>query len=93
MVLMKRRFGDKGYFREPMKEWVSEYISPKVAKKLDNTIYLFLAYMVLFLIGVFIWGLLFGFGYLFYSVVNIILIPFSWIWDLLMDLINRIGLN
>ena len=62
---MKKRFGDRGYFREPMKEWVSNYIIPKVAKKLDNTIYLFLAYMVLFLIGVFIWGLLFGFGYLF----------------------------
>lgn len=90
---MKKKFGDKGYFREPMKQWVNDFISPKVAKKLDNPIYLLLAYMVLFLIGVFIWGLLFGFGYLFYSVVNIILIPFSWIWDLLMDLINRIGLN
>ena len=87
---MNRRFGDKGFLRVPMKEFVSKFISPKVAKKLDNTIYLFLAYMVLFLIGVFMWGLLFGFGALFLFIVGIILKPFVWVFDLLMYLINRI---
>ncbi len=88
---MKKRFGDKGYFREPMKQWVNDFISPKVAKKLDNPIYLLLAYMVLFLIGVFMWGLLFGFGALIVFIGDIIFKPFFWIWDLLMYLINRIG--
>jgi|TARA_B100000586_G_scaffold90473_1_gene64440 hypothetical protein len=32
---MKKKFGDKGYFREPMKQWVNDFISPKVAKKLN----------------------------------------------------------
>ena len=88
---MKKRFGDKGYFREPMKQWVNDFISPKVAKKLEDPIYLLLAYMFVLLIVVFIWGLLFGFWYVLDTIFDIILKPFFWIWDLLMDLINRIG--
>ena len=33
---MKRKFGEEGYFREPMKELVNNFISSWAAKKLDN---------------------------------------------------------
>ncbi|MFL2888051.1 MAG: hypothetical protein CNC06_03235 [Pelagibacterales bacterium MED-G40] len=44
-----------------MKKFVNDFISPKIANKLNNPIYLLLAYIILLLIGVLIWGLLFGF--------------------------------
>jgi len=54
-----KKFYNEGYFREPMKKFVNLF-NPKIAKKLNNPIYLLLAYIILFLIGVFLWWLLIG---------------------------------
>ena len=55
---MKKLY-NKSYFRVPMQNLIKLF-NPKIAKKLDNPIYLLLAYIILFLVGVFLWGLLFG---------------------------------
>ena len=56
--MKKKRFYNEGYFRDPAKKFVSDFISPKIANKLNNPIYLLLAYIILFLIGVLIWGVI-----------------------------------
>ncbi|MDC1129832.1 hypothetical protein OAS92_04125 [Candidatus Pelagibacter sp.] len=80
---MKRKFGEEGYFREPMKELVNNFISSWAAKKLDNPLYLLLSYALLLLIGIFVWSLLFGFMSTLGFFGNLIVKPFVWVIGLL----------
>jgi len=53
----KKRFYNEGYFRVPMQNLIKPF-NPKIANKLNNPIYLLLAYIIVFLIGVLLWGII-----------------------------------
>jgi len=47
-------------FRKPMKNLVGLLFSKKLSDKLDNNFYLILSYLIIFIVGLLLWGIVIG---------------------------------
>tara|TARA_Y100000741_G_C17903916_1_gene416447 strand:+ start:243 stop:470 length:228 start_codon:yes stop_codon:yes gene_type:complete len=69
-------------FRKPMKNLVGLLFSKKLSDKLDNNFYLILSYLIIFIVGLLLWGIVIGGFAIFGKIFEFIFIkPIIFIWD------------